>query len=195
MGLADDQDPVENFSAERADHPFADRVRAGRLRGVLMILMLSAVKTASNVVVNRASRSRMRNRSVSARPARSNETLRAVWVTDSAVGSAVTPGRCTSPPAVPVAADVQVLRVQGDDALRFKPSSLVVRPGRIRVIFTVAGNLPQTFTSTALRIDSGNVPAGHTATLDGMVPAPGKYSFYSAYHQKQGMTGTIIAKT
>jgi hypothetical protein len=32
VSLVDDQDPVQEFSAKRADHPLADRVRARRLR-------------------------------------------------------------------------------------------------------------------------------------------------------------------
>jgi plastocyanin len=92
-----------------------------------------------------------------------------------------------------IAPDVQVRQVQATDGLRFTPSSLTVKPGRVRLTFTVTGKLPQTFTSRALQVDSGNVPAGHTITLDLIVPRPGKYHFYSTYHKTQGMTGTIVA--
>ena len=83
--------------------------------------------------------------------------------------------------------------MQGTDALRFTPSSVTVKPGRVRLIFTVTGKTPQTFTSRALQVDTGNVPAGHSVTLELMVPHPGKYRFYSTYHKMQGMTGTIVA--
>jgi hypothetical protein len=69
-----------------------------------------------------------------------------------------------------IAADVQVLKIQGNDALRFRPSSVVVKPGRVRVIFTVAGKTPQTFTSTVLRADSGNVPAARQLPLTSWFP-------------------------
>jgi plastocyanin len=78
--------------------------------------------------------------------------------------------------------------------LRFTPSSVTVKPGRVRLIFTVAGKTPQTFTSRALQVDSGNVPAGHSVTLELMIPHTGKYRFYSTYHKMQGMIGTIIAQ-
>jgi plastocyanin len=84
--------------------------------------------------------------------------------------------------------------VQATDGLRFTPSSLTVKPGTVRLTFTVAGKLPQTFTSRALQVDSGNVPAGHTIILELIVPHSGKYRFYSIYHKAQGMTGTIIAE-
>jgi plastocyanin len=93
-----------------------------------------------------------------------------------------------------IAPGVQVIHVQGNDALQFAPSSVAVKPGRVRLVFTVVGKTPQTFTSKALKVDSGNVLAGHSATIELVVPGPGKYAFYSAYHKAQGMTGTIIAK-
>lgn len=101
------------------------------------------------------------------------------------------PGTRSTAPAV--APGVQVRHVQGTDALRFTPSSVTVKPGRVRLIFTVTGKTPQTFTSRALQVDTGNVPAGHSVTLELMVPHPGKYRFYSTYHKMQGMTGTIVA--
>jgi plastocyanin len=95
-------------------------------------------------------------------------------------------------PSLPAGA--QVVYVQASDALKFEPASLSLKPGPVRVIFTVTGHLPQTFSSRALGMDSGNVPAGGTVTIQFLVSAPGKYDFYSSYHQKQGMTGTITVK-
>jgi plastocyanin len=71
---------------------------------------------------------------------------------------------------------------------------VTVKPGRVHLTFTVTGKLPQTFTSRALQVDSGNVPAGHSITLDLIVPHPGKYRFYSTYHKTQGMIGIIVAE-
>ena len=92
------------------------------------------------------------------------------------------------------AGTVQVVKIQANDSLRFTPATLVVRPGRVRLIFTVTGRQPQTFSSRALNADSGNVLAGHTATIDLVAPAPGKYAFYSAYHRKQGMVGKMLVR-
>jgi plastocyanin len=88
----------------------------------------------------------------------------------------------------------QVVKLQGNDSLRFIPATLVVKPGRVQLVFTVTGKQSQTFSSRALNVDSGNVPPGHTVTLDVMAPGPGKYAFYSAYHKKQGMIGKIIVQ-
>jgi plastocyanin len=88
----------------------------------------------------------------------------------------------------------QVVRISGDDSLRFSPASLTVKPGPLRLVFTATGKMPQTLSSPTLLMDSGNVPAGHTVTIDVLIPRPGKYRFYSAYHKKQGMTGKIIAR-
>jgi hypothetical protein len=52
-------------------------------------------------------------------------------------------------------------------------------------VFTVIGKLPQTFTSPALDVLSGNVPAGHTVTIDVDVPRPKTFPFNSAYHKKE----------
>jgi plastocyanin len=54
--------------------------------------------------------------------------------------------------------------------------------------------MPQTFTSTALNADSGVVMGGQNATLQVIVPKPGKYRFYSTYHKQQGMKGILVAQ-
>ena len=100
-----------------------------------------------------------------------------------------------SEPSAAAPADVQTVRVEGNDALHFNPQTVAVRPGRVRIIFTVKGGLPQTFTAPKLNTDSGNVKPGASATLDIVIPRSGRYAFYSSYHRRQGMTGTIVAKS
>jgi plastocyanin len=125
--------------------------------------------------------------------------------TASALLAVVLLGGCTAKDAAPksaprtstsasLAPDVQVVHLQADDTLHFSPTSINVKPGRIRVVFTVIGRMPHTFTSPDLRADSGNVPSGHQTNIDLIVPRPGSYSFYCAYHKTQGMTGTIVAQ-
>jgi plastocyanin len=97
-------------------------------------------------------------------------------------------------PASLAAPGVQVMHVQADDALRFTPATVVVKPGRVRLVFDVKGKMPQTFTSRVLNADSGMVAGGHSATFELIIPHIGRYSFYSAYHKKQGMIGRIVAK-
>ena len=91
------------------------------------------------------------------------------------------------------AAGPQEIRVQGGDSLRFSPAVVSVKPGKIRITFTAGGRLPQNFTAPGLNIDSGNVPPGQSVAIDAVIPRPGKFAFYSAYHKKAGMIGKIVA--
>ena len=72
---------------KRSAMPFARGARTG----VLTILTSSAAKTASKEAVNFMSRSRIRNLAAAAYSPSSIEMLRAVWVTQSVTGLAVTP--------------------------------------------------------------------------------------------------------
>ena len=67
----------------------------GARTGVLITWVPAAGKRASDVVVNLASRSRMRNRMVLPASSRSIGRLRAGWVSQALVGWVVTPGMCT----------------------------------------------------------------------------------------------------
>jgi hypothetical protein len=58
----------------------------GARAGVLMMRMSMAVKTVSNIAVNLASRSRMRNRKRRPASSRSMSRLRACWVSQAPVG-------------------------------------------------------------------------------------------------------------
>jgi hypothetical protein len=67
----------------------------GARTGVLIVRMSMAVKTVSNVAVNLASRSRMRNRKRRPASSRFMSRLRACWVSQAPLGWAVTPRMCT----------------------------------------------------------------------------------------------------
>jgi hypothetical protein len=75
--LVHDEGAVEEFAADAADEPSAIAFARGARTGVLITWMLVAVKTASNVVVNLASRSRIRNRKFLPASSRSRVRLRA----------------------------------------------------------------------------------------------------------------------
>src|SRR6202453_1062494 len=61
MALADDQQPVGEFSPQGAYDSFADGVRSGRLRGRARTLMSSAANRASKESVNWPAQSLIRN--------------------------------------------------------------------------------------------------------------------------------------
>lgn len=95
MSGVKDEYSVEEFSTrlpiQRSMIAFA---RGARI-GVLMICIPSLTKTASNMLVNFESRSRIKNLNCATRSPRSISRLRACWQTQSAVGCAVTPRTCT----------------------------------------------------------------------------------------------------
>ena len=68
----------------------------GERTGVRMASMPIEANTASKLVVNLVSRSRMRNRNRRPASSRSEVKLRATWVTQAMAGLVVTPSRCTT---------------------------------------------------------------------------------------------------
>jgi transposase len=76
---------------QRSAYAFAFGARGGNFTASTP----AAANTASNAAVNLASRSRIRNQNRSTRWSRSISRFRAIWVTHSLVGCAVTPARCT----------------------------------------------------------------------------------------------------
>src|SRR5205809_3616286 len=91
----EDQDAVEQFAAQCPDEALTDRVRPRCAWWRLMISMVSASSTASNIVVYFVSRSLIRNRSSAIRSPRSIARFRACWAAHEAVGFAVTPATCS----------------------------------------------------------------------------------------------------
>jgi hypothetical protein len=92
--FVDDQDPVEQFRRSvpisRSQIAFARGALGGRVR----IRMPSAAKTASNVLVNRESRTRKRKLMVVTRSPRFIRRFHTAWVVHAPVGCTVTPARC-----------------------------------------------------------------------------------------------------
>ena len=72
-----DQEPVEEFAADRPTKRSAIAFALGARTGVLMIRMSMAVNTASKAAVNLLSRSRMRNRKRRSASSKSMTRLRA----------------------------------------------------------------------------------------------------------------------
>jgi hypothetical protein len=91
--LIDDQQVVEEFTAQRADAPLADGFARGACGGLARIRMPSAWKTASNESVNWPARSRIRNLTEAARWPMSIRKLRAACVVHGPSGGAVMPAR------------------------------------------------------------------------------------------------------
>src|ERR687889_696821 len=82
----DDQAAVAEFASDAATKRSAIALARGARTGVLMMRMSVAVQTASNAVLNLASRSRMRNRNRRPASSRSMSRLRACWVSQAPGG-------------------------------------------------------------------------------------------------------------
>jgi hypothetical protein len=94
MSWPEDQDPVQQFAAQRSDDALADRIRPGRPRRCPDDLDVFTSKTSSKASGYLLSRSRIRNRNVSVPIPRSIARFRACWTTHAPVGLAVTPATC-----------------------------------------------------------------------------------------------------
>lgn len=91
--LVDDQQPVEEFPAQGADDPFADRVRSGSLRRAGQDPGALRGEHGIKEPVNWPARSLIRNLTVAMRWPRSISKLRAACVVHAPSGCAVMPAR------------------------------------------------------------------------------------------------------
>jgi plastocyanin len=95
---------------------------------------------------------------------------------------------------------VQVIRVTTGHDYRFHPSTIVVHPGRVKIILYNqpynGGGSPHNLELTGLpgMQGTGDIQPGQTATASFIAPAPGRYRFECTIHAVQGQTGTLVVK-
>ncbi len=91
---------------------------------------------------------------------------------------------------------VQQITVEATSDFRFRPSTITVHPGKVRVILKNVGNgAPHNWSLTGFPADF--VPltaAGQTAEAEFTAPSPGTYQFVCTIHLRQGQTGKLIVK-
>ena len=93
----------------------------------------------------------------------------------------------------------QITVITGTD-LRFHPSTLVVHPGRVRIVLinrVKAGNggPPHNLQVTGLPGAAVPlVPAGDVASVTFTAGKPGRYHFVCTIHVQQGQTGTLVVE-
>lgn len=97
----------------------------------------------------------------------------------------------TTATASPAAGGGQQVTVQAADTMRFTPSAIVARPGRLTIVVRNVGKDPHNFEIPTLGADAGNIPAGMSATVTVTLSKPGSYPFDCAYHVALGMVGTV----
>lgn len=95
------------------------------------------------------------------------------------------------------AGGVQTVTIKAGSDYRFSPSTIVVRPGKVKVILqnTEKNGAPHNFQVTDFPADF--VPAagaGQTQTATFVAPAPGRYRFVCTFHVRQGQTGTLVVQ-
>jgi plastocyanin len=97
--------------------------------------------------------------------------------------------------ASPVGGVQQVTITAGDD-YRFHPSTIVVHPGKVRIILKHPGTGgPHDWSLTGF--PAAFVPltqAGETNQATFVAPSPGKYQFVCTIHARQGQTGTLVVR-
>lgn len=92
---------------------------------------------------------------------------------------------------------VQVVTLTTGNDYRFHPSTIVVYPGRVRIVLdnTARSGAPHNLQVTGL--PAAFVPtvgAGNTTMATFTAPAPGEYTFVCTIHEAQGQTGKLIVK-
>jgi len=94
--------------------------------------------------------------------------------------------------AVTDAAGNQTVTLQMTDLLRFVPSAVTVKPGKLTVTLNNAGGDPHQFEVPSLNVSTGNIP-GHTSKVVTLTIPKGvaSYPFDCAYHTSEHMVGTL----
>lgn len=103
------------------------------------------------------------------------------------------------PPGPPVVASagpggVQVVTIEVDDELRFRPSVVEMRPGKLAIRLHNSGTTPHTLRFTATDRGISSVDGGQTREATFTAAAPGTYSFVCTFHERLGMTGSVIVR-
>jgi plastocyanin len=94
---------------------------------------------------------------------------------------------------------IQTVTMTSGVDLRFHPSTIVVHPGRVRIILvnTSKPGAGPPHNVIFAGLPAADVPlatAGDTQSVTFIAPAPGTYDFVCSIHTLQGQTGKMIVK-
>lgn len=108
------------------------------------------------------------------------------------------PAAASSSAAAPAAtaSGTAVLRIVGNDRLRFEPMTVHVPVGRVRITLVDSGAYPHNIQVPSLGFTSPSVtgtPGELTRTFTIDFPHAGRYPFRCQFHYSAGMVGTFIA--
>jgi plastocyanin len=91
-------------------------------------------------------------------------------------------------------AGVQEVVITTDQSYRFKPSTITVHPGKVRITLKHVGTgAPHDWSLQDFPADYVPlVSAGQTKSVEFTAPGPGTYKFVCTIHVAQGQTGTLV---
>ena len=91
-------------------------------------------------------------------------------------------------------AGVQDVEITTDQSYRFKPSTITVHPGKVRITLKHVGTgAPHDWSLQGL--PAAYVPLvnpGQSKAIEFTAPSPGTYTFVCTIHIAQGQTGTLV---
>ena len=89
---------------------------------------------------------------------------------------------------------VQEVVITTDQSYRFKPSTITVHPGRVRITLKHVGTgAPHDWSLQGFPADYvGLVSPGQTRSVEFVAPGPGTYKFVCTIHVPQGQTGSLV---
>lgn len=98
-----------------------------------------------------------------------------------------------------VQAGVQTVTMTSGVDLRFHPSTVVVRPGLVRIVLvnTAKPGAGPPHDVVFNGLPAADVPlavAGQTQSVTFTAPAPGTYSFVCSIHARQGQSGKLVVR-
>ena len=101
--------------------------------------------------------------------------------------------------ASPASDGVQQVIITSDVDLRFHPSTIVVHPGKVRIVLKNtakpgAGPPHNLLVNGLPGVFIGTTEAGATQSVTFTAPAPGTYSFVCTIHRAQNQTGKLIVR-
>lgn len=96
--------------------------------------------------------------------------------------------------AAAAANGVQQVVVTTDQSYRFRPSTIIVHPGKVKIILKHVGTgAPHDWSLLGFPADYVALTnPGETKFIDFVAPSPGRYTFECTIHVTQGQTGTLV---
>lgn len=85
---------------------------------------------------------------------------------------------------------VQAITVTGDDQLRYEPSVIKAKPGKLRITLRTIGGTPHDLEVRPAKINTGLVSRNQERTIE-VTLSRGRYDFVCTFHLTSNMVGVI----